>query len=47
MIKKNACKNLDEQGFTFLSTEEKNKLNIALRVTPTVCIVLVLAGFYY
>jgi len=47
MIKKNACVNLDEQGFTFLSIEDKNKLNIALRITPTVCIVLTAIGLYY
>jgi hypothetical protein len=46
MIKKKACENLDEQGFVFLSTEEKNKLNIALRVTPSVCIALATIGLY-
>lgn len=35
------------QGYTFLSEKEKNKLNIALRVTPFVCIILVILGLYY
>jgi len=47
MISKRSCGNLNEQGFTFLSTEEKNKLNIALRVTPSVCITLVVIGLYF
>lgn len=47
MIKKKACQNLDEQGFMFLSTKEKNELNIALRVTPAVCVTLVVLGFYF
>lgn len=47
MISKKACENLDEQGFTFLSIEEKDKLNFALRVTSTVCITLVVIGLYY
>ncbi len=46
MISKRSCGNLDEQGFVFLSTDEKNKLNIALRVTPSVCIVLTVIGLY-
>jgi len=29
-----------------LSVKEKNKLNIALRVTPTVCIILAIIGLY-
>ncbi|HEC30405.1 MAG TPA: DUF4395 domain-containing protein [Candidatus Yonathbacteria bacterium] len=41
------CHNLDEQGFTVLSIEEKTQLNIALRVTPALCIVTVLLGMYY
>ncbi len=47
MINKMSCKNLDEQGYSFLSTKEKNELNIALRVTPVVCIILVFFGFLY
>lgn len=47
MIKKKACENLDEQGFTFLSTKEKNKLNVALRITPSVCTFLVITGLYF
>ncbi len=47
MISKRSCNNLDGQGYTFLSTEKKNVLNIALRVTPLVCVVLVIAGLYY
>lgn len=40
------CQNLDEQGYTFLSQEEKSKLNIALRITPVLCIVAVIFGIY-
>jgi len=47
MISKKACNNLDGQGFSFLSAEEKNKLNIALRVTPTICIIFVIIGLYH
>lgn len=47
MISKQSCAHLDEQGYSFLSVEEKNKLNIALRVTPIVCITLVAVGLYY
>ena len=35
------------QGYTFLSEKEKNELNVALRVTPLVCIILVILGLYY
>jgi len=41
------CHNLDEQGFTAFSVEEKSRLNIALRITPTVCNAFVLVGLYY
>jgi len=47
MIKKKACQYLDEQGYASLSVKEKNRLNIALRVTPTVCIIFVIIGLYY
>lgn len=40
------CQNLDDQGYTFLSSEEKTKLNIALRITPTLCIVVVIFGLF-
>jgi len=41
-----ACNNLDEQGYIFLSREEKNKLDIALRITPILCIAVVIFGIY-
>ncbi|OHA81877.1 MAG: hypothetical protein A2675_01900 [Candidatus Yonathbacteria bacterium RIFCSPHIGHO2_01_FULL_51_10] len=44
MLNNTACNNLDEQGYTFLSVEEKSKLNIAFRITPTLCILVVIAG---
>ncbi len=47
MISKKSCNNLDVQGYAFLSAEEKSDLNIALRITPLVCIVLVVVGLYY
>jgi len=47
MISKRSCNNLDGQGYVFLSTEEKDKLNVALRITPFVCIILVIVGLYY
>ncbi len=47
MISKKSCGNLNAQGYSFLSTDEKNKLNIALRVTPVACITLVVIGLYY
>ena len=46
MLNNTACNNLDEQGYTFLSVEEKSKLNIALRITPTLCILVVVVGLY-
>ncbi|MBI5817038.1 MAG: DUF4395 domain-containing protein [Candidatus Yonathbacteria bacterium] len=46
MLSNRACNNLDEQGYTFLSQEEKSKLNIALRITPILCIIVVLFGIY-
>lgn len=46
MLSNRACNNLDEQGYAFLSREEKTKLNIALRITPVLCIVVVVFGIY-
>ena len=46
-MKEYICTNLNEQGFDFLSDEEKLRVQFALRVTPAVCIALVLAGLYY
>jgi hypothetical protein len=46
MLTNRACNNLDEQGYTFLSPEEKSKLNIAFRITPTLCIIVVIFGIY-
>ncbi len=46
MLSNRACNNLDEQGYTALSQEEKSKLNIALRVTPILCIATVIFGIY-
>ena len=42
-----ACNFLDEQGFTFLSLEEKSRLNISLRITPTLCSIVVAFGMCY
>jgi len=47
MISKKSCENLNAQGYSFLSIEEKNRLNISLRVTPVTCILLVIIGLYY
>lgn len=46
MLSNRACNNLDEQGYVSLSQEEKSKLNLALRITPTLCIVVVIFGIY-
>lgn len=46
MLSSRACNNLDEQGYTALSREEKSKLDIALRITPVLCIVVVIFGIY-
>lgn len=47
MLSNYICNNLDEQGYTFLSQEEKNKLSVALRITPILCIVVVILGIYF
>ncbi len=46
MLSNRTCNNLDEQGYVFLSQEEKSKLDIALRITPVLCIVVVIFGIY-
>ena len=46
MLSNRACNNLDEQGYVALSQEEKSKLNIALRITPILCITVVIFGIY-
>ena len=47
ILSQNTCNYLDMQGFENLSTEEKSKLNIALRITPTLCSIVVVFGLYY
>ncbi len=46
MLSNRACNNLDEQGYVFLSQEEKNRLDLALRITPILCIAVVAFGIY-
>jgi len=46
MLSNRACNNLDEQGYTALSREEKSKLDVALRITPILCITVILFGIY-
>jgi len=46
ILNEQKCRNLDDQGYTFLSQEEKSKLNFALRFTPTLCIIIVIFGMY-
>ena len=40
------CENLDAQGYTFLSQQDKNNLDLAFRITPTLCIAAVIFGIY-
>jgi len=47
LLSSGACHYLDEQGFTALRVEEKSKLNIALRFTPTLCSIVVVIGMFY
>ncbi|OHA84888.1 MAG: hypothetical protein A2591_01010 [Candidatus Yonathbacteria bacterium RIFOXYD1_FULL_52_36] len=43
-ISPRTCAHLDAQGYTAFSTEEKIRLNLPLRFTPTVCSVGVVVG---
>jgi len=47
LLSSGACHYLDEQGFTTLTVEEKSRLNIALRFTPTLCSIIVVIGMVY